>query len=166
MFPTKARTWEQCRRIKTIEFPPGQTPAFRTKPQVSSELIFFSFSNRKSSLSDSKMPSLYTSWTLSTSSLSSQGSISENSLRQSRPLKPALLPVPVTSAVRTTAVATSGQASLRRGRGSTRKSKCLGGVSGREKPDASPPNHTGCLQSAPEPLKKKEKCTLPEWQLS
>ncbi|KAF1554948.1 E3 ubiquitin-protein ligase SH3RF2, partial [Eudyptula minor] len=125
VFPTKALTWEQCRRIKTIEFPPGQTPAFRTKPQVSSELIFFSFSNRKSSLSDSKMPSLYTSWTLSTSSLSSQGSISENSLRQSRPLKPALLPVPVTSAVRTTAVATSGQASLRRGRGSTRKNGSL-----------------------------------------
>ncbi|KAF1560182.1 E3 ubiquitin-protein ligase SH3RF2, partial [Eudyptula albosignata] len=125
VFPTKALTWEQCRRIKTIEFPPGQTPAFRTKPQVSSELIFFSFSNRKSSLSDSKMPSLYTSWTLSTSSLSSQGSISENSLRQSRPLKPALLPVPVTSAVRTTAAATSGQASLRRGRGSTRKNGSL-----------------------------------------
>ncbi|XP_009329734.1 PREDICTED: putative E3 ubiquitin-protein ligase SH3RF2 [Pygoscelis adeliae] len=80
---------------------------------------------RKSSLSDSKMPSLYTSWTLSTSSLSSQGSISENSPRQSRPLKPALLPVPVTSAVRTTAAAASGQASLRRGRGSTRKNGSL-----------------------------------------
>ncbi|XP_076205934.1 E3 ubiquitin-protein ligase SH3RF2 isoform X1 [Aptenodytes patagonicus] len=80
---------------------------------------------RKSSLSDSKMPSLYTSWTLSTSSLSSQGSISENSPRQSRPLKPALLPVPVTSAVRTTAAAAPGQASLRRGRGSTRKNGSL-----------------------------------------
>ncbi|KAF1416003.1 E3 ubiquitin-protein ligase SH3RF2, partial [Spheniscus humboldti] len=81
--------------------------------------------HQKSSLSDSKMPSLYTSWTLSTSSLSSQGSISENSPRQSRPLKPALLPVPVTSAVRTTAAAASGQASLRRGRGSTRKNGSL-----------------------------------------
>ncbi|KAF1579036.1 E3 ubiquitin-protein ligase SH3RF2, partial [Eudyptes moseleyi] len=81
--------------------------------------------HQKSSLSDAKMPSLYTSWTLSTSSLSSQGSISENSPRQSRPLKPALLPVPITSAVRTTAAAASGQASLRRGRGSTRKNGSL-----------------------------------------
>ncbi|XP_009987520.1 PREDICTED: putative E3 ubiquitin-protein ligase SH3RF2, partial [Tauraco erythrolophus] len=76
---------------------------------------------RKSNLSDSKMPSLYASWTLSTSSLSSQGSISENGLRQSRPLKSALLPVPVTSPGRSAAAAAAGQASLRRSRGSTRK---------------------------------------------
>ncbi|XP_075365594.1 E3 ubiquitin-protein ligase SH3RF2 [Mycteria americana] len=80
---------------------------------------------RKSNLSDSKMPSLYTSWTLSTSSLSSQGSISENGPRQSRPLKPALLPVPVTSPGRSAAAAASGQASLRRGRGSARKNGSL-----------------------------------------
>ncbi|NWT09615.1 SH3R2 ligase, partial [Vireo altiloquus] len=67
------------------------------------------FSNRKSSLSDSKMPSLYTSWTLSTSSLSSQGSVSENGPRQSRAL---LLPVPI-------------PAPLRRGRGSARKNGSL-----------------------------------------
>ncbi|NXL42952.1 SH3R2 ligase, partial [Podilymbus podiceps] len=88
-------------------------------------LIFFSISNRKSNLSDSKMPSLYTSWTLSTSSLSSQGSISENGPRQSRPLKPALLPMPVTSPGRSAAVTASGQAALRRGRGSTRKNGSL-----------------------------------------
>ncbi|NWI74857.1 SH3R2 ligase, partial [Dryoscopus gambensis] len=70
------------------------------------------FSNRKSSLSDSKMPSLYTSWTLSTSSLSSQGSMSENGPRQSRALRPVLLPVPV-------------PAPLRRGRGSARKNGSL-----------------------------------------
>ncbi|NXX82288.1 SH3R2 ligase, partial [Urocolius indicus] len=86
------------------------------------QLIFFSISNRKSSLSDSKMPSLYASWTLSTSSLSSQGSISENGPRQSRPLKPALLPVPIPSPGRSAA---TGQASLRRGRGSTRKNGSL-----------------------------------------
>ncbi|NXJ54423.1 SH3R2 ligase, partial [Spizaetus tyrannus] len=79
----------------------------------------------KSNLSDSKMPSLYASWTLSTSSLSSQGSISENSPRQSRPFKPALLPVPITSPGRNAAAAASGQASLRRGRGSTRKNGSL-----------------------------------------
>ncbi|XP_074012514.1 E3 ubiquitin-protein ligase SH3RF2 [Numenius arquata] len=78
---------------------------------------------RKPNLSDSKMPSLYTSWTLSTSSLSSQGSISENGPRQSRPLKPALLPVPVPSPGRSALA--SGQVSLRRGRGSTRKNGSL-----------------------------------------
>ncbi|NXS42946.1 SH3R2 ligase, partial [Balaeniceps rex] len=81
--------------------------------------------HQKSNLSDSKMPSLYASWTLSTASLSSQGSISENGPRQSRPLKPALLPVPVTSPGRSAAAAASGQASLRRGRGSTRKNGSL-----------------------------------------
>ncbi|NXK95487.1 SH3R2 ligase, partial [Formicarius rufipectus] len=80
-----------------------------------------SFSNRKSSLPDSKMPSLYTSWTLSTSSLSSQGSISENGPRQSRVLKPVLLPIPIPSPGRSTV----GPAPLRRGRGSARKNGSL-----------------------------------------
>ncbi|NXD77071.1 SH3R2 ligase, partial [Halcyon senegalensis] len=108
--------------VKTTELPFGQDPAFLTKPQDSSQLIFFSISNRKSNLSDSKMPSLYASWTLSTSSLSSQGSISENGPRQSRPLKPVLLPVPIPSPGRSVA---PGQASLRRGRGSMRKTGSL-----------------------------------------
>ncbi|KAF1551665.1 E3 ubiquitin-protein ligase SH3RF2, partial [Eudyptes schlegeli] len=99
------------------QLPPRRLPSLPLTPPFSP--------GAKSSLSDAKMPSLYTSWTLSTSSLSSQGSISENSPRQSRPLKPALLPVPITSAVRTTAAAASGQASLRRGRGSTRKNGSL-----------------------------------------
>ncbi|NXQ38030.1 SH3R2 ligase, partial [Catharus fuscescens] len=71
--------------------------------------------DRKSSLSDSKMPSLYTSWTLSSSSLSSQGSVSEPG-RQSRALRPLLLPVPVPCPGRA-----PGPAPLRRGRGSSRK---------------------------------------------
>ncbi|NXP57178.1 SH3R2 ligase, partial [Chloropsis cyanopogon] len=79
------------------------------------------FSNRKSSLSDSKMPSLYTSWTLSTSSLSSQGSMSEGVPRQSRALRPLLLPVPVPSPGR----AAGASAPLRRGRGSTRRNGSL-----------------------------------------
>ncbi|NXQ17608.1 SH3R2 ligase, partial [Peucedramus taeniatus] len=70
------------------------------------------FSNRKSSLSDAKMPSLYTSWTLSTSSLSSQGSVPESGPRQSRALRPLLLPVPI-------------PAPLRRGRGSARRNGSL-----------------------------------------
>ncbi|NXX29249.1 SH3R2 ligase, partial [Nicator chloris] len=79
------------------------------------------FPNRKSSLSDSKMPSLYTSWTLSTSSLSSQGSMPENGPRQSRALRPLLLPVPVPSPGR----AAPAPAPLRRGRGSTRRNGSL-----------------------------------------
>ncbi|XP_066416012.1 E3 ubiquitin-protein ligase SH3RF2 [Molothrus aeneus] len=73
---------------------------------------------RKSSLSDSKMPSLYTSWTLSTSSLSSQGSVSESGPRQSRALRPLLLPVPIPCPGR-------APAPLRRGRGSTRRNGSL-----------------------------------------
>ncbi|NXX11687.1 SH3R2 ligase, partial [Podargus strigoides] len=111
-----------CLRFMQAKLPSGQTPVLPTKPQLQAELICFSVPNRKSNLSDSKMPSLYTSWTLSTSSLSSQGSISENGPRQSRALKPVLLPMPVTSPGRSTA---TGQASLRRGRGSTRKNGSL-----------------------------------------
>ncbi|XP_059715759.1 E3 ubiquitin-protein ligase SH3RF2 [Haemorhous mexicanus] len=73
---------------------------------------------RKSSLSDSKMPSLYTSWTLSTSSLSSQGSVSESGPRQSRALRPLLLPVPIPCPGR-------APAPLRRGRGSARRNGSL-----------------------------------------
>ncbi|XP_038006247.1 E3 ubiquitin-protein ligase SH3RF2 [Motacilla alba alba] len=73
---------------------------------------------RKSSLSESKMPSLYTSWTLSTSSLSSQGSVPEGGPRQSRALRPLLLPVPVPCPAR-------APAPLRRGRGSARRNGSL-----------------------------------------
>ncbi|NWH20839.1 SH3R2 ligase, partial [Grus americana] len=111
--------------VSSLRVLSATTAAPKHLVQELSQLIFFSVSNRKSNLSDSKMPSLYTSWTLSTSSLSSQGSISENGLRQSRPLKAALLPVPVPSPGRSMATAASGQASLRRGRGSTRKNGSL-----------------------------------------
>ncbi|NXD62248.1 SH3R2 ligase, partial [Eolophus roseicapillus] len=87
------------------------------------ESIVCPFSNRKPNLSDSKMPSLYATWTLSTSSLSSQGSAPEHGPRQSRPLKPALLPVPVPSPGRSAAA--TGPAPLRRGRGSARKNGSL-----------------------------------------
>ncbi|NXP80433.1 SH3R2 ligase, partial [Ramphastos sulfuratus] len=116
--PQHILPWQQRRHIETATCLWGTlllSSHTRTQPQ----LILFALSHRKSSLSDSKMPSLYASWTLSTSSLSSQGSISENGPRQSRPLKAALLPVPIPSPGRSTG---TGQASLRRGRGSTRKS--------------------------------------------
>ncbi|NXW36167.1 SH3R2 ligase, partial [Phaetusa simplex] len=100
-----------------------QSRARLPRAQTHAGLDAAALSRGKSNLSDSKMPSLYASWTLSTSSLSSQGSISENGPRQSRPLKPALLPMPVPSPGRSAAA--SGQASLRRGRGSTRKNGSL-----------------------------------------
>ncbi|NXH18821.1 SH3R2 ligase, partial [Bucco capensis] len=75
----------------------------------------------KANLSDSKMPSLYASWTLSSSSLSSQGSLAESIPRQSRAPR-ALLPVPVPSPGRSVA---SAQPALRRGRGSARKNGSL-----------------------------------------
>ncbi|NXR13471.1 SH3R2 ligase, partial [Semnornis frantzii] len=111
------KRWLMVEAAAGKEHPQSQQHQFSA--QLSWELILFALSHRKSSLSDSKMPSLYASWTLSTSSLSSQGSISENGPRQSRPLKAALLPVPIPSPGRSTG---TGQASLRRGRGSTRKS--------------------------------------------
>ncbi|NWR68001.1 SH3R2 ligase, partial [Bucorvus abyssinicus] len=121
-------TYMYVRKLRYVEgggcarLPFGQAPAFLAKPQFWSQLIFFYVSNRKANLSDTKMPPLYASWTLSTASLSSQGSISENSPRQSRPLKAALLPVPITLPGRSTV---AGQAMLRRGRGSTRKNGSL-----------------------------------------
>ncbi|NXW70162.1 SH3R2 ligase, partial [Hirundo rustica] len=90
-------------------------------------------SSRKSSLSDSKMPSLYTSWTLSTSSLSSQGSVSESGPRQSRALRPLLLPVPV-------------PAPLRRGRGSARRSECRDGSLQRPGQAGTPVQISGSLR--------------------
>ncbi|XP_050818585.1 E3 ubiquitin-protein ligase SH3RF2 [Gopherus flavomarginatus] len=82
---------------------------------------------RKSpNFTESRMPSLNATWTLSTASLSSQGSISENGPRQSRPLKSAFMPTVLNSPLRNVAVpTTSGQTSLRRGRGSTRKNGSL-----------------------------------------
>ncbi|XP_061472941.1 E3 ubiquitin-protein ligase SH3RF2 [Rhineura floridana] len=82
---------------------------------------------RSSSFPDSRTPSIYATWTLSTSSLSSQGSISENGPRQSRPLKSAFMPTSLASPVRNLSVpGTPGQATLqRRGRGSNRKNGSL-----------------------------------------
>ncbi|XP_056358653.1 E3 ubiquitin-protein ligase SH3RF2 [Oenanthe melanoleuca] len=80
----------------------------------------------KSSLSDSKMPSLYTSWTLSSSSLSSQGSAAEPARQSQALLLPLPVPVPVPSAGRAPNPAPNpAPAPLRRGRGSSRKNGSL-----------------------------------------
>lgn len=79
---------------------------------------------KTSSFLDSRSPGLYATWTLSTSSVSSQGSISEGDPRQSRPFKSVFVPTAIVNPVRSAAsLGTSGQNSLRKGRGSMRKSK-------------------------------------------
>lgn len=79
---------------------------------------------KTSSVPDSRSPGLYTAWTLSTSSVSSQGSISESDPRQSRPFKSVFVPTAIVNPVRSPAsLGTLGQGSLRKGRGSMRKSK-------------------------------------------
>ncbi|XP_060096528.1 E3 ubiquitin-protein ligase SH3RF2 [Heteronotia binoei] len=85
------------------------------------------FFRKSSGFPDSRMPSLYATWTLSTSSLSSQGSISENGPRQSRPLKSAFMTTSLASPVRELSVPTASghTASQRRGRGNNRKNGSL-----------------------------------------
>ncbi|XP_059030930.1 E3 ubiquitin-protein ligase SH3RF2 isoform X3 [Mustela lutreola] len=80
---------------------------------------------KTSSFPDSRSPGLYTTWTLSNSSVSSQGSISEGDPRQNRPFKSVFVPTAVVSPVRSTASpGTVRQGSLRKsGRSSMRKSK-------------------------------------------
>ncbi|CAK6446185.1 unnamed protein product [Pipistrellus nathusii] len=81
---------------------------------------------KTSSFPDSRSPGLYATWTLSTSSVSSQGSISEGDPRQSRPFKSVFVPTAIVNPVRSTAsLGTSGQSTLRKGRSSMRKNGSL-----------------------------------------
>ncbi|XP_059273819.1 E3 ubiquitin-protein ligase SH3RF2 isoform X2 [Mustela nigripes] len=82
---------------------------------------------KTSSFPDSRSPGLYTTWTLSNSSVSSQGSISEGDPRQNRPFKSVFVPTTVVSPVRSTASpGTVRQGSLRKsGRSSMRKNGSL-----------------------------------------
>nr|KAF6347380.1 SH3 domain containing ring finger 2 [Pipistrellus kuhlii] len=88
--------------------------------------IFSSTPRKTSSFPDSRSPGLYATWTLSTSSVSSQGSISEGDPRQSRPFKSVFVPTAIVNPVRSTAsLGTSGQSTLRKGRSSMRKNGSL-----------------------------------------
>ncbi|XP_053421920.1 E3 ubiquitin-protein ligase SH3RF2 isoform X2 [Nycticebus coucang] len=81
---------------------------------------------KTSSFPDPRNPGLYTAWTLSTASMSSQGSLSEGDPRQSRPFKSVFVPTAIVNPMRSTAsLATVGQGSLRKGRGSMRKNGSL-----------------------------------------
>lgn len=80
---------------------------------------------KTSSFPDSRSPGLYATWTLSNSSVSSQGSISEGDPRQNRPFKSVFVPTAIVNPVKSMASpGTVGQGSLRKsGRSSMRKSK-------------------------------------------
>ncbi|XP_004476632.1 E3 ubiquitin-protein ligase SH3RF2 isoform X2 [Dasypus novemcinctus] len=81
---------------------------------------------KTSSFPDSRSPGLSTTWTLSTSSVSSQGSIAEGDPRQSRPFKSVFVPTAIVNPVRTAASpGTPRQGSLRKGRSSMRKNGSL-----------------------------------------
>lgn len=81
---------------------------------------------RTSSFPDARSPGLFATWTLSTSSVSSQGSNSEGDPRQSRPFKSVFVPTAIVNPVRSTAsLGTPGQSTLRKGRGSMRKNGSL-----------------------------------------
>ncbi|XP_013821114.2 PREDICTED: putative E3 ubiquitin-protein ligase SH3RF2 isoform X3 [Capra hircus] len=100
---------------------PGHSTAIVSLPGSQQHL---SANIKTSSVPDSRSPGLYTAWTLSTSSVSSQGSISESDPRQSRPFKSVFVPTAIVNPVRSPAsLGTLGQGSLRKGRGSMRKSK-------------------------------------------
>lgn len=79
---------------------------------------------KTSSFPDSRNPGLYATWTLSTSSVSSQGSISEGDPQQSRPFKSVFVPTTVVNPVKN-ATGNLGQGSLPKGRSSMRKNGSL-----------------------------------------
>ncbi|XP_044803456.2 E3 ubiquitin-protein ligase SH3RF2 isoform X2 [Bubalus bubalis] len=102
---------------------PGHSTAIVSLPGSQQHL---SANIKTSSVPDSRSPGLYTAWMLSTSSVSSQGSISDSDPRQSRPFKSVFVPTAIVNPVRSPAsLGTLGQGSLRKGRGSMRKNGSL-----------------------------------------
>ncbi|XP_055972857.1 E3 ubiquitin-protein ligase SH3RF2 isoform X2 [Sorex fumeus] len=81
---------------------------------------------RTSSFPDPRSPGLYATWTLSTSSVSSQGSFCEGDPRQSHPFKSVFVPTAIVNPVRSTgSPGTLGRSSFRKGRSSMRKNGSL-----------------------------------------
>ncbi|XP_045679684.1 E3 ubiquitin-protein ligase SH3RF2 isoform X2 [Phyllostomus hastatus] len=102
---------------------PGHSTAIVSLPGSQQHL---SANIRPSSFPDSRCPGLYTTWMVSTSSVSSQGSFAEGDPRQSRPFKSVFVPTAIVNPVRSTAgLGTAGQGSLRKGRNSMRKNGSL-----------------------------------------
>ncbi|XP_041911101.1 E3 ubiquitin-protein ligase SH3RF2 [Arvicola amphibius] len=88
--------------------------------------VFSSTARKTSSFPDPRSPTVYTTWTLPTSSVSSQGSFSEGDPRQNRPFKSVFVPTTMVNPAGSTAgPGTPGQGSLRKGRSSMRKNGSL-----------------------------------------
>lgn len=88
--------------------------------------VFSSTARKTSSFPDPRSPTVYTTWALPTSSVSSQGSFSEGDPRQNRPFKSVFVPTAVVNPAGSTAgPGTPGQGSLRKGRSSMRKNGSL-----------------------------------------
>ncbi|XP_005380742.1 PREDICTED: putative E3 ubiquitin-protein ligase SH3RF2 isoform X3 [Chinchilla lanigera] len=124
--------------LEKADFPPssaGQVSIYHPAPASSghSMAVFnlpssqqhLSANIKTSSFPDSQSPGLYTTWTLSTSSVSSQGSISEGDPRQSRTFKSVFVPTAAVNPVKSAAGSgASRQGSFQKGQSSMRKSKC------------------------------------------
>ncbi|XP_041515574.1 E3 ubiquitin-protein ligase SH3RF2-like isoform X2 [Microtus oregoni] len=88
--------------------------------------VFSSTARKTSSFPDPRSPTVYTTWALPTSSVSSQGSFSEGDPRQNRPFKSVFVPTAVVNPAGSTASpGTPGQGSHRKGRNSMRKNGSL-----------------------------------------
>lgn len=88
--------------------------------------VFSSTARKTSSFPDSRSPTVCTTWALSTSSVSSQGSFAEGDPRQSGPFKSVFVPTAVVNPSRSTpGPGSSGQGSLRKVRSSMRKNGSL-----------------------------------------
>ncbi|KAM4875360.1 E3 ubiquitin-protein ligase SH3RF2 isoform 2-T4 [Thomomys bottae] len=113
----------QVNTYHSVPASPGHATAMVSMPSSQQHL---SANLKTSSFPDSRRPGLYTTWTLSTSSVSSQGSFSEGDPRQSRSFKSVFVPTAVVNPVKNTASpGTLGQGSLRKGRSSMRKNGSL-----------------------------------------
>ncbi|XP_007473890.1 E3 ubiquitin-protein ligase SH3RF2 isoform X1 [Monodelphis domestica] len=100
---------------------------------------------KTSSFPDSRTPALYATWTLSTSSVSSQGSISDNDPRQGHPFKSVFVPTAVVNPVRSTGgPGAFGQNSFRKVRNSMRKNGSL-----QRPPFSGSPTIAGSLRRTP-----------------
>ncbi|XP_043446083.1 E3 ubiquitin-protein ligase SH3RF2 isoform X4 [Prionailurus bengalensis] len=114
-------------QVSTYHSIPGSPGHSAAIVNLSGSQQHLSANIKTSSFPDSRSPGLYATWTLSNSSVSSQGSISEGDPRQNRPFKSVFVPTAIVNPVRsTTSPGTVGQGSLRRsGRSSMRKNGSL-----------------------------------------
>ncbi|XP_076768843.1 E3 ubiquitin-protein ligase SH3RF2 isoform X2 [Arvicanthis niloticus] len=109
--------------LRGVSLVTGQTGIFPSDYVIP---VFSSTARKTSSFPDSRSPTVCTTWALSTSSVSSQGSFSESDARQNGPFKSVFVPTAVVNPSRSTpGPGTSGQGSLRRVRSSMRKNGSL-----------------------------------------